>query len=238
MTDTRTGLNAIIAAAILALGLIIGGWVLGNGLTRAKFADRSVTVRGLAERDVTADLATWTISTSAVGSEIGALQAKADSDGNDVAAFLKANGFGDDEIESGGISVNQYSDGNGRPNITIRRKILLRTTKVMEARAAYARQAELMRKGVVFDSESGGMVYSFTKLNEVKPPMIAAATKNAREGAEQFAKDSGAGVGKIKSASQGYFSIIPRDGDSSGAVATASPFQKVRVVTTIDFYLD
>ena len=81
------------------------------------------------------------------------------------------------------------------------------------------------------------MVYSFTKLNDVKPPMIAAATKNAREGAEQFAKDSGAGVGEIKSASQGYFSIIPRDGDSSGASASASPFQKVRVVATIDFYL-
>jgi hypothetical protein len=82
------------------------------------------------------------------------------------------------------------------------------------------------------------MVYSFTKLNDVKPPMIAAATKNAREGAEQFAKDSGASVGDIKTASQGYFSIIPRDGDSSGATASASPYQKVRVVTTIDFYLN
>lgn len=236
--EPRPAFTAIIAAAILAAGLIGGGWVLGNGLTRAKFADRSVTVRGLAERDVTADLATWTIATSAVGSDIGALQARTDSDGNAVMAFLKSKGFGDDEIEAGGISVNQYSDSNGRPNITIRRKIQLRTTKVMEARAAFAQQAELMRKGVVFDSDSGGMVYSFTKLNDVKPPMIAAATKNARDGAEQFAKDSGAGVGEIKSASQGYFSIIPRDGDSSGASASASPFQKVRVVTTIDFYLD
>ncbi len=238
MTDSKSGVNAIVAAVILALGLVGGGWVLGDGLTRAKFADRSVTVRGLAERDVTADLATWTIATSAVGSDIGALQARTDSDGNAVMAFLKSKGFGDDEIEAGGISVNQYSDSNGRPNITIRRKIQLRTTKVMEARAAFAQQAELMRKGVVFDSDSGGMVYSFTKLNDVKPPMIAAATKNARDGAEQFAKDSGAGVGEIKSASQGYFSIIPRDGDSSGASASASPFQKVRVVTTIDFYLD
>lgn len=238
MTDSRTGLNAIVAAAILAVGLVIGGWVLGNGLMRAKFADRSVTVRGLAERDVTADLATWTVSTSAVGSDLGALQARADRDGEAVIAFLKAKGFGDDEIESGGISVNQYSDAGGRPNITIRRKIQLRTTKVMEARAAFAGQAELMRQGVVFDSDSGGMVYSFTKLNDVKPPMIAAATRNAREGAEQFAKDSGAGVGEIKSASQGYFSIIPRDGDSAGTAASASPFQKVRVVTTIDFYLD
>lgn len=238
MTDNPYRAPWLLAALILSLGLIIGGFVLGNGLTRARFADRSVTVRGLAERDVTADLATWTIATSAVGSDLGALQAKADSDGDKVIAFLKANGFADDEIESGGISVNQYNDANGRPNITIRRKIQLRTTKVMAARAAFAKQAELMRQGVVFDSDSGGMVYSFTKLNDVKPPMIAAATKNAREGAEQFAKDSGASVGEIKTASQGYFSIIPRDGDASGATANASPYQKVRVVTTIDFYLN
>lgn len=237
MTEIRSS-ALLVPAIILSLGLVAGGWLLGDGLTRARHADRSVTVRGLAEQDVSADLATWTISTSAVGSDLGALQAKADSDGDKVMAFLKAQGFGGDEIESGGISVNQYVDSNGRSNITIRRKIQLRTAKIMAARAAYARQAELMRQGVVFDSDAGGMVYSFTRLNTVKPPMIAAATKNAREGAEQFAKDSGASVGDIKSASQGYFSIIPRDGDASGATASASPFQKVRVVTTIDFYLD
>lgn len=235
MTDSPA---LLVPASILAIGLVAGGWLLGDGLTRARHADRAVTVRGLAEQDVTADLATWTISTSAVGTDLASLQTRADSDGDRVVAFLKAQGFGDDEIEAGGISVNQYVGNNGQSNITIRRRITLRTPKVMAARTAYARQAELMRQGVVFDSDSGGMVYSFTRLNAVKPPMIAAATKNAREGAEQFAKDSGAEVGDIKSASQGYFSVIPRDGDSSGAAANASPFQKVRVVTTIDFYLD
>ena len=234
MTQARS--TTLVAALILAAGLVTGGWLLGDGLTRAKRADRAVTVRGLAESDVTADLATWTITTSAVGSDIAALQAKVDDDGNRVIAFLKAQGFAADEIESGGIGVNQY-ESNGRPNITIRRRIQLRTTRVMDARAAYAKQAELMRQGVVFDSDAGGMVYSFTKLNAVKPAMIAAATRNARDGAEQFAKDSGAGVGDIRQATQGYFSIIARDGDSSGATANASPFQKVRVVTTVDFYL-
>ncbi len=81
------------------------------------------------------------------------------------------------------------------------------------------------------------MVYSFTKLNDVKPAMIAEATRDARQGAEQFAKDSGTEVGGIKSATQGYFSIGARDGDNAGS-GSESPFQKVRVVTTIDFYLD
>ncbi len=234
MTDRRF----VVPALILALGLVLGGWLLGDGLTRARHADRSVTVRGLAERDVTADLATWTIALTAAGSDLAALQAKSDADGEAVISYLRRAGFGPDEIEAGGIGVNQYLDGNGRTNITIRRKIQLRTTKVMQARAAFAGQAALMRSGVVFDSDGGGMVYSFPKLNDVQPPMIAAATQTARQGAEQFAKDSGARVGDIKSAAQGYFSIIPRDGDSSGASASASPFQKVRVVTTIDFYLE
>lgn len=237
MSETRS-VPLIIAAAILAFGLTTGGWLLGDGLKRARLADRAVTVRGLAEQDVTADLATWTIATTAIGTDLATLQSKVDTDGDRVLAFLKSTGFTDDEIESGEISVNQYMNNIGTNNVNIRRKFKLRTTKVMQARAAYARQAELLRQGVVFDSDGGGMVYSFTKLNDVKPPMIAAATKNAREGAEQFAKDSGASVGAIKSAAQGYFSIIPRDGDSSGANASSSPFQKVRVVTTIDFYLE
>ena len=67
--------------------------------------------------------------------------------------------------------------------------------------------------------------------------MIAEATRDARRGAEQFANDSGTEVGGIKSATQGYFSIGARDGENGGS-GSESPFQKVRVVTTIDFYLD
>ena len=81
------------------------------------------------------------------------------------------------------------------------------------------------------------MVYSFTRLNQVKPEMIAESTQDARRGAEQFARDSGSEVGTIRQATQGYFSIGARDGEDSGS-GNDSPFQKVRVVTTIDFYLD
>lgn len=225
------------AAAILAAGMVASAALIGTSLANARLADRAVTVRGLAEQDVTADLATWSLAATAQGSDMASLQARSERDAAAIVSFLKAQGFTDQEVETGGISINQYTNQNGLPNITIRRNLKLRTTRVMDASTAYARQAELIRQGVIFDSNDGGMVYSFTRLNEVKPAMIAAATKNAREGADQFAKDSGAVVGEIKSATQGYFSIIPRDGDNAASAATASPFQKVRVVTTIDFYL-
>jgi len=130
--------------------------------------------------------------------------------------------------------VNQYLN-NGINNITITQRMLLRTTDIARAQRAVAQQFDLVRRGVTLQ-EGSGMRYSFTRLNDLKPPMVAAATRDARAAAEQFAKDSGAGVGGIKSATQGYFSIDPRDGEG-GDGSSDTPYKKVRVVTTVDFYL-
>ena len=230
MTSRST---ALLSALILAMGVVLGGYLLGDGLVRARQADRSVAMKGLAERNVEADIATWTLSYSATGGDLSLLQAKIDGDTQRILALLRQDGFGDDEIRVRGLAVNQYSN-NGVLNVTVRQTLQLRTTKVAAAQRAYARQAELVRQGVAL-GDGSDIAYSFTRLNAIKPEMIAAATRDARAAAEQFAKDSGASVGAIKSAAQGYFSIQPRDGDTGSA--SDSPLQKVRVVTTIDFYL-
>lgn len=231
----------LIAAAMLTLGLIVGGYLLGDGLKRAHLADRAVTMRGLAERNVTADLATWTINFTAQGTELDAVRADSDQRAATVVNFLRQAGFPAEAITDGGGSVNQFYDTNrGANQVTVNRRIQLRTNDVMRARAAFARQFELIRGGVAIQ-EGSGIQYSFTQLNAIKPQMIAQATQNARQAAEQFAHDSNTGVGGIRSATQGYFSIGARDGDVSeegGGGGGDSPFQKVRVVTTIEFYLD
>ncbi len=115
-----------------------------------------------------------------------------------------------------------------------------RTTDVMRAQRAFTRQFDLIRQGVQL-SDGSGMTYNFTRLNTVKPGMIGESIADARRAAEQFAHDSGAAVGGIRSATQGYFSITARDGDvdtEGGGGAGGSPLQKVRVVTTIEFYLN
>ena len=226
----------VLAAGLIAVGVAAGGWFAGDGLVRARHADRVVTVRGLAERDVTADLATWTLAYSATGDDLAALQKQIDHDTQVILALMKANGFGPDELTLGATNVNEYRDNHGALNITVRQQLQLRTAKVMQARRAYTHQADLVRQGVALQDGSG-MVYSFTRLNQVKPAMIAEATKDARAGAQQFARDSGAKVGGIRQATQGYFSIGARDGENSGS-GQDSPFQKVRVVTTVNFYLD
>ncbi|WNO53255.1 SIMPL domain-containing protein [Stakelama saccharophila] len=234
MSDSR-GLSLLIAAGILAIGIVIGGYLLGNGLVRARHADRSVTVRGLAERDVTADLATWTLNYSEQGLDLAQVQAAIDRDTETIQQFFHQLGFPENALQPAGAGVNQFYN-NGVQTVTINQRLQLRTTDIAKARKAVARQFDLVRRGVVLQ-EGSGMVYSFTKLNQIKPSMVAAATKDARAAAEQFAKDSDTGVGGIKSATQGYFSIEARDGEQQGYGVADSPFKKVRVVTTVDFYL-
>jgi len=224
------------SAGLLTIGLIAGGYLLGNGLLRAKMADRSVTVRGLAERDVTADLATWTIAYSAQSTDLQSAQTDIDSDTDAITNFFKELGFQADALKPTGANVNQYSN-NGIPQYTIRQRLSLRTDDIDKAQAAVARQFDLVRRGVVLEDGSG-MSYTFTKLDEIKPEMVAEATKDARKSAEQFAEESGTDGGGIKSATQGYFSIDSRDGDAGGYGVTDTPYKKVRVVTTVNFYLD
>lgn len=227
------------AVAIFALGLTTSGYVLGDGLRRSKMADRSVTVRGVSERDVTANLATWSIEFSHKGDDLGSVQRSVDAQAAAVRRFLGSAGFRPQDVADSNISVSREHDPDNpdaADRVIVRRTIQLRTDDVLKARRAFAGQADLLRAGV--EMSGSDVSYVFTRLNSLKTEMIAEANKNARTSAEQFARDSGASVGGIKHASQGYFSVGPRDGEQCedcGSSGSNSPFQKVRVVTTIDY---
>ncbi len=223
-------------AAIGAFGLIVGGYLLGNGLLRAKEAERAVTVRGLAERDVTADLATWTISYSATAGTLASAQEKVRADTSAIEAFFSELGFPDEALQPTGANVSTTTMSDGSTVYTVRQRLALRTNDIARAQRAVARQFELVNREV-FLEEGSGMAYTFTGLNDIKPAMVAEATKDARAAAEQFAKDSGAGLGAIRDATQGYFTIEGRDGESANWGVADSPYKKVRVVTTVAFSL-
>ena len=223
-------------AAILAVGMIAGGYLLGDGLLRAKDAERAVTVRGLAERNVTADLATWTISYSASSGSLAEAQDKVRRDTQAIEAFFNALGFPADALQPTGANVTSFTN-DGITTFTVRQRLALRTEDIARAQKAVARQFDLVGRGV-FLEEGSGMAYTFTRLNDIKPQMVAEATKDARASAQQFAEDSNSGVGKIKDATQGYFEIEARDGETGGWGMADSPYKKVRVVTTVSFTLD
>ncbi len=230
--------NKVLLAAttIGAIGLALGGWFAGSGLVRMREAERAVTVRGVAERDVVADLATWTVTYSSTAGTLDAARADNEADTRAVYTYFEQLGFPAAALQSAGGSVNQY-DSNGVPTVTVTRRVQFRSTDIVRAGRAATQQFRLIERGVSL-ADGSTMNFTFTGLNAIKPAMIAAATRDARRAAEQFARDSGSGVGQIRSATQGYFEITARDGESGGYGVSDTPNKRVRVVTTVEYSLD
>lgn len=226
--------SSIISAGLIAVGMVILGFVLKAGIDNIAFRDREVTVRGLAEREVPADLVTWPITYSLAGNDLQILYNNVSSNNAVIVKFLTSNGISEDEIsvnppDTYDATSNRYRSDSFAYNYSINCTVTVTTKKVQKVRELLNRQSELLKEGIAFSNSY--INYQFTGLNAIKPEMIAEATKNARAAADQFAADSDSRVGKIKTASQGQFSI--EDSDSS------TPFiKKVRVVSTIIYYLE
>ena len=231
-------LPAALFGGLLALGMMVGGALIGQGVVNARVGDRSVTVRGLSEKDVKADLAVLPIRFTASGDVLSEVQARIDADLATTRAFLTAQGYPAEAIDLGRLEVadtrsREYVSQTGGPRFILAQTLIVRTQDVDRVQVTTRQLNELVRQGVVLQDYQGPS-YLFTKLNEVRPAMIAEATASARSGAEQFAKDSGTALGPIKSAGQGSFEILPRDG--AGDEGTTLN-KKVRVVTTITYRL-
>jgi uncharacterized protein len=237
MSDNRL-IPALVIAAAMALGLVGAGALVGNGIVNARVGDRFVSVRGLAERDVKADLAVLPIRFTASGEVLSEVQGTIDADLATVRRFLAAQGYAAEAISLGRLEVadtrsREYGNQTG-PRFILAQTVIVRTTDVDRVQATTRALNDLVRQGVVIQ-DFNGPTYVFTKLNDVRPAMIAEATAAARTGAEQFAKDSGARLGPIREATQGSFQILARDeiGDE-----TQSVDKKVRVVTTVSYRLN
>ena len=238
MADPRI-VSAAIAGALLAAGVAVAGALVGKGVENARVGDRSVTVRGLSERVVKADLAVLPLKFAAAGDDLQAVQADIDADTAAVRRFLAAQGYQPSEIDLGRLEVtDQYAREYQQQNVAARYRVaqtvLARTTNVDRVLATTRQLDQLIRQGVVLQDYSGPS-YLFTKLNDVRPAMIAQATASARTGAQQFAKDAGANLGGIRSATQGSFEILGRD--EIGYEANSQVFKKLRVVTTVSYQL-
>lgn len=224
-------------AFLLMIGMIVMGIFVMLGLGRVNQSPRTVNVKGLAEMNVDATKVIWPIQVKLVGNDMNTIYSQINNSNDAVVKFLKDNGLTDDEISVNAPLVvdraaNMYdNDWKQRYNATA--KIVVTSKQVALVRSLMSRQGELMKQGVaVTDQEYGtSIVYEYTELNSIKPQMIEEATRNARAAAEKFANDSESKLGKIKTATQGQFSIENIDENT--------PFVKhVRVVTNVTYFLE
>jgi uncharacterized protein len=237
--------RSTLPAGLLALGLALGGWLIGDGFARGRASDRYVEVKGLAEREVTADLALWPLRYVSTGDDLGAAQAQLTRSTRQVLAFLSRHGIDTTSVQLQALEVsdafaNRFPGERAGPRYVIQQTVMVRSKSPAVVMAASQKVSELVAEGVVLSSSGeygvGGPTFIFTRLNQLKPSMVKEATGNARAAAEQFAADSRSELGGIRQANQGVFVILPRD-QAPGINEGAQLEKVVRVVSTVQYFL-
>lgn len=226
------------AGLAIGLGIVLAGWFLGSAVRDFRLADRSVSVRGLAEREVKADKVLWPLVYTETGNDLSAIYSAIEAKNKKVLSFLTSGGISADEITVAAPSVvdveaNQYSDNKRGVRYIVTQVVTVSSGLVDKVIELRGRQTELMKQniGVTGDIYQYPTQFLFTSLNDIKPAMIEEATKNARASAEKFAQDSDSDLGRIKSATQGQVLISDRDQYSP-------QIKSVRVTTTIVYSLE
>ncbi len=237
-------LHWLVAALVLGVGIALCGWFVAQGLIQARTGDRYVTVKGLAERPVEADLAHWSLRFVVTDNDLDRARSQLSEDEQAIRRFLADYNLAEDAIELGGLEVTDllaqaYRNAPIDSRFILAQTIVVRTGDIDAVTRASQAVGDLLDAGVVLGGQGqaqGLPAYIYTELNDIKPDMLAEATAQARAAAEQFAADSDSRVGAIRSASQGVFQILARN----AAPNTFEPNERlktVRVVTTIEYRL-
>ncbi|MGH7817289.1 MAG: SIMPL domain-containing protein, partial [Candidatus Binatia bacterium] len=208
MVETENGQSvkaAIIVGCCLIIGLTAAGYFIGRGTARFKSDVRTVTVKGLVEKEVNADEAVWTLSLRRAGDDLRDAHARLSKDRDQLLGFLQQQGFNDDEITRLPTrTVDKLAREYSQPQTSERFRylvtiaVVVRTGNIEQVQKSLGSTEELLKAGVILDGErEGGAAnprYVLSKFNDLRPRLLAEATKNARAIAQQFAADSGVTV--------------------------------------------
>ncbi|MDR8392911.1 SIMPL domain-containing protein [Aliifodinibius sp. S!AR15-10] len=223
-------------AIILAMA-ILGYFIRETAISFKEF-ERTVTVKGLAEQEHPADVVIWPIQFTETGNNLEEIYVSLETSANIVKQFLIERGIEEEAISFSTPNMTDKSAQRygGNENYEFRyvaaQNVTVYSKQVNDVRKVMGQLVELGKKGITLSGDEYQVrtEYLFTRLNDIKPEMIEQATKEARQVAQKFAEDSNSKLGKIKTASQGQFSISDRDNNT--------PYIKnIRVVSTIEYYL-
>jgi hypothetical protein len=236
-------ISGLLMALFIGGGIAFAGLAIEHGILQTTKTQRFVSVRGFAEQDAKADLALWNIGYAATGDDVAAVQEKIERDTATIRKLLTDSGLKEDEIITMPLSMadllaREYrSEGANKGRYIIYGSLRVRTNNVdLIQQISGTKIGDLIRAGISLSDNQRPPVYVYTELKDIKPTMVAEATKDARAAAEKFAADSGAKLGTIRRAQQGVFQILPRDQADNVYEATEIN-KKIRVVTTVDYYL-
>lgn len=222
---------------ILGISLVLAAFVLGLMMVctvrTLKSFDDTVTVRGLCEREVPADRVVLRINYTAQDNSLIDLRTTVERNDKAIVELIKQAGISDDEIKYNTANFNdRYDDYYVSSNIKFRYNAQ-QTISVFSSNMDAVRKlqnsidGDLLKHDIISSTYAS---YEYNGLNDIKPSMIAESLEKARESAEEFAKNSHSKIGKMRTASQGYFEIDDLDENTP-------QIKKIRVVTTVEYYL-
>lgn len=235
---------------ILAVGLMAASFILGSQFKNFR-QQGVITVKGLAESQHKATLATWRLSATNWNSDYKMALEENKKELSFLVNFIKQQGFKPEEIKVNNPRIEthyeSYEDERGNyksitdgydasTSIVISSKNLALIEKVQ-------RKLQEM-KGEHMGIQVNNPEYYLENLEQIKRELIAKATEDALVRAEEFAKTGKAKVGSMKSASQGSFNIYSdTPGDNSddiygGVYDTSTVGKVVRLVVTIEYEID
>ena len=233
------------------LGLFLLGFFVFKGLKTFSDKDRVVTVKGLAEINMTATSAAIALNFSFSGDSLQNIIKQTENKKNAIIAYLTNIGYAENDIAINNLGVTdrqkyyetQWKNGQ-QTQVKIDRYTIAQSLSIQSKDVENTEnKASKMKLDLVSKDLTSNInvSYSFPELNSIKPQLIAESTKNARIAGEQFANDSQAKLGKIKTASQGQITIAGKyyyDNDEASEKPKEPYIQKARVVSTIVFFLE
>ena len=228
----------VFSGLAIMIGLVVLGLMMPKAVEKYRSYDRVVNVKGLCEKEVMADKVIWPLIYKVMSNDIQSIYDQTDASNGLIMDFLTDGGISEKEITVSVPSIsdklaNEYGDNNRAFRYIAKNVITVCTDDVDAVLRLMSKQSELLKKGIVTSENSweNPVEFKYEGLNDIKPQMIEEATKNAREAAEKFAKDSDSSLGKIKNANQGTFTIENRDSNT--------PYiKRIRVVTSVTYYLN
>lgn len=241
----QSGMGLATAGLFVALGLGGAAAFLGNSLIEMRRAERIVSVKGLSEREVEASIASWRLPFRGTADQRQAAVAEAIKARDIIIAFAEEGGLERSElvVEPFTLRVERNFltiDGEQREQLryVASGAIRLRSSNIAAIADLTANTPVLLDRGVLLGDTDYGETpraeYIFNGINEIKPEMIAEATKSAREAAQRFAEDSGSSIGRIASANQGVVQFLARDGNYDERFER---FKVIRVVSSVRYEL-
>ena len=114
--------SSLLPATVLAIGMSLSGFFACNALVKSRLGFRTITVKGLAEREVKADLGFWPIRFTATGATLEEARTKLIANENSVKTYLGAQKFAPTEYQVQNVQVQDkmVNDYNGEINANTR----------------------------------------------------------------------------------------------------------------------